>query len=65
MVNHLCGRKRDVGIMKDYAEWAAEQIEKDYPGYSWDYYMYLVTETRICQSVERYGIKKYMEGKNE
>jgi len=49
--------------MKDYAEWAAEQIEKDYPGYSWDFYMNLVTETRICQSVERYGIKKYMEVK--
>lgn len=47
--------------MKEYAIWAAEQIEKDYPGYSWDYYMYIVTETRICQSVERYGIKKYME----
>lgn len=49
--------------MKDYAEWAAEQIEKDYPGYSWDYYMYLVTDTTICTSVERYSVKQYLEGK--
>ena len=50
--------------MKDYAQWAAEQIEKDYPGYSWDFYMHLVTDTTMCTSVERYSVKRYLEGKD-
>lgn len=49
--------------MKDYAEWAAEQIEKDYPGLPWDFYMHLITDTTICTSVERYTVKRYLEGK--
>lgn len=51
--------------MKEYAQWAAEQIEHDYPGYSWDYYMYLVTETRICQTIERYSMERYLKIKEK
>ena len=47
--------------MKEYAIWAAEQIMADYPGYSWDYYMYLVTETRICENIRRYSLERYMK----
>lgn len=49
--------------MKEYVIWAAEQIEKDYPGYDWDCYMYLVTNSRVCDSIYRYSMKRYLEVK--
>ena len=50
--------------MKDYTIWAAEKIEKDYPGYSFDVYMKLVTESNVATNVERYSIEKYLEEVN-
>lgn len=46
--------------MKEYAIWAAEQIQKDYPGHDWDFYMYLVTDTNMCERIERYSMEAYM-----
>ena len=50
--------------MKEYAIWAAEQIQKDY-NLPYDVCMQIVTETTLCRAIKRYSIDKYMEVKND
>ena len=53
-----------MAAMKDYVIWAACQLEKDYPGHEWEFYMYLVTDTNICSHIERYSMKRYLKEVN-
>lgn len=50
-----------MAAMNDYVIWAAEEIEKDYPGHKWEFYVHIVTNTRICETIHRYSLDRYME----
>lgn len=47
--------------MGEYVIWAAEEIEHDYPGYSWEVYVDLVTRSSICETIYKYSIDRYLE----
>ena len=47
----------------EYLPWVEEEIKKDYPMLDYETIERIIQETKICDILPRYSLKRYLEGK--
>lgn len=48
-----------MAVVKDYVLWAAYKLTEDYPKIPFDVALKIVTNTNICEDLERYSMETY------